>query len=552
MNTENQNEQQKKAVIYCRVSTKEQVDEGNSLTTQERICREYALKQGFEVVTLFIEKGESAKTTDRTELQHLLKYCAIKKNAVSGVIVYKIDRLSRSTADYHEIRLLLKRYGISIYSTTEFFEDTPAGRFMESIIANVAQFDNDVRTERSIGGMRDASREGRYVWMAPVGYMNTKVDGKSTIAQDEKAEIILRTFKEIAKNTYPVEEVRKMMSHEGLCNKQGKPIVRSYFYTLLKNELYCGWINKFGERHKGLFTPIVSEDLFNQVQMVLKHRSRKNIQYVVNHPEFPLRRFISNPQTGKSLTGGWSKGCAKKYPYYRFLEPSQSFPRDALETAYMAFMDGFALQDEHYPAFKELLHKYLGIGVADRQIDTTKIKARIEALKVKQKTLVEKNISGVISDTILKDQLHYLELELINLNSQLLQEPNFPVNIDELINISKAYLKNPSKIWEIANLENKIRLQQFNFPKGMTYDGKIFRTQEICRLFKVKSFFLPDLSSLVPSRENILNKVDITKSHRCLKNQAQNNSSIDPFWQEVVKEMVEIDEIVRSVIDRGG
>ena len=106
-----------------------------------------------------------------------------------------------------------------------------------------------------------------------------------------------------------------------------------------------------------------------------------------------------------------------------------------------------------------------------------------------QKILVEKNISGVISDTVLQEQLHYLELELMNLNSELVQEPNFPVNIDELIDISRAYVKNPSKIWEMANLENKIRLQQFNFPKGITYDGNIFRTPEICRLFKVKSFF---------------------------------------------------------------
>src|ERR1044072_3495278 len=165
----------KKAVIYCRVSTKEQVEEGNSLITQEKLCREYALKNGYEIAEVFIEQGESAKTAQRTELQRLLSFCSVRKNGISAVIAYKLDRISRNTDDYCQIRLLLRRYGVEIKSTSEYFENTPAGRFMENIIANVAQFDNDVRTERCVRGMREAVREGRYVWMAPVGYDNVRV-----------------------------------------------------------------------------------------------------------------------------------------------------------------------------------------------------------------------------------------------------------------------------------------------------------------------------------------------------------------------------------------
>ncbi len=104
------NEIKKKAVIYCRVSTKEQVEEGNSLVTQERLCKEYALKHGFDVAHIFIEQGESAKTADRTELQKLLKYCTDRKNQIQAVIAYKIDRVSRNMDDYSQIRLVLKKY----------------------------------------------------------------------------------------------------------------------------------------------------------------------------------------------------------------------------------------------------------------------------------------------------------------------------------------------------------------------------------------------------------------------------------------------------------
>ena len=133
--------EKRNAIIYCRVSTKEQVEEGNSLVTQERNCREYAAKNNYHIVQVFIERGESAKTAERTELQNLFKFCALKKNEITAVIAYKIDRISRNTDDYSQIRILLKRYGTEIKSNSEHFEDNPAGRFMENIIANVAQFD---------------------------------------------------------------------------------------------------------------------------------------------------------------------------------------------------------------------------------------------------------------------------------------------------------------------------------------------------------------------------------------------------------------------------
>ncbi|HJP64208.1 MAG TPA: recombinase family protein [Mucilaginibacter sp.] len=188
----------KKAVIYCRVSTKEQVDEGNSLISQERLCREYALKEGFDIIEVFIEKGESAKTAKRKELNRLLTFCTTKKDSIQAVIAYKVDRISRNMTDYSNIKVRLKKWGVVIKSVTEFFEDTPAGRFMENIIANVGQFDNDVRTERSIGGMKEATQEGRYVWTAPLGYSNAKVDGKSTIVPNSMAPLIREVFERIA------------------------------------------------------------------------------------------------------------------------------------------------------------------------------------------------------------------------------------------------------------------------------------------------------------------------------------------------------------------
>lgn len=488
---ENYQTNQKKAVIYCRVSTKEQVDEGNSLSTQEKICREYAIKQSFDIANIFVEQGESAKTADRTELQKLLTYCADKKNAVKAVIIYKLDRLSRNTDDYSQIRLLLRRYGVEIKSTSEFFENTPVGRFMENTMANIAQFDNDIRSERCAGGMKDAMRDGRYVWMAPIGYDNVKVAGRATIAQNPiMGPLMRRTFELISLNIYPIEEVRKIMMKEGLVNKKGHPLSKSYFYQMLTNEVYSGWIIKFGERHKGHFDPIVSEDLFNQVQRVLKNKGRKHSQYLTDNPDFPLRKFVLSPE-GKRLTGSWSKGRGGKYPFYRFEQKGSNYNRDKFHTGFKEFMDRYKLDNKHIAKLKELVKENLVKATVDQQKEAESLKKYINELTDKQSAIITKNLNGVINDTVLTQQLAIIEKELLEANASLNNIPNTEIDFEEIIEFAEEYLKEPSEFWSKAKLKTQMKLQWFQFPLGLTFDGEIFGTKEIASVFKTKEAFLP-------------------------------------------------------------
>jgi len=92
-----------KAIIYCRVSTKEQAETGYSLEAQERACREFALKNDYKILKAFIEKGESAKTQNRTELQKLIKYSVQYKKEISALIIWKYDRLARNLSDQTEL-----------------------------------------------------------------------------------------------------------------------------------------------------------------------------------------------------------------------------------------------------------------------------------------------------------------------------------------------------------------------------------------------------------------------------------------------------------------
>lgn len=496
------NDTNKIAAIYCRVSTKEQVDEGNSLKTQLRICREYAIKHGYEIdeKAVFIEEGESAKTADRTELRKMLEYCAQKKSGITAIIVYKIDRLSRNTDDYSQIRMLLKRYSIEIKSTSEHFEDNPAGRFMENMIANVAQFDNDVRAERCTNGMKDAIRDGRYVWMAPIGYSNIKVNDKSTIAPNDMARMVRRAFELVATGLHPVDEVWRTITKEGLRLKSGKPLTRGYFHQMLRNVTYTAWIEKFGERVKGRFEAVINEELFAQVQRVLKNKGHKVSTYKADNPDFPLRRFVFSP-SGLKLTGSWSKGNGGKYAFYRFgSSKGGNYKRDELERRFMYHMDSYQFDSADIDKLKKLVHENFYKATESDRKSTQRMEARLKELTDEESALIRKNLKGVISDDSLKREIQEIDKTRLHIQADLAGMRDSGVSPEEAIEFSEEYLRTPSTVWRNADISTQTKLQWFQFPSGLTFDGEDFGTNEVSSVFKAKELVLAPMSSKVEMR----------------------------------------------------
>jgi site-specific DNA recombinase len=467
----------KRAVIYCRVSTKEQAEEGNSLVTQEKTCRDYAQKHGYEIVHIYIEQGESAKTIDRTEFQKLLAFCTSKKNNIQAIIAYKIDRISRNTDDYSQIRMQLKRYNVEIKSTSEYFEDTPAGRFMENIIANVAQFDNEVRTERSVGGMKAAVLEGRYVWKAPLGYTNSKVAGKATIVPNSDRKYIEYIFTAAAITQESLGCIRNEV------NKMGIHIQKSQFYKILQNELYAGFITQFGVKVKGSFEPLITESIFNRVQAILKKKRPKKICEVENK-DFPLRRFIRNEQ-GEFATGAWSKGRYQKYPYYYFRRAKVSVQREKLETAFATFLNKFSIAEQHFVWFMKKAEHYLHSNQSRLNESNTGIQEQIASLKQRRGTIAEKVLSGIFTDEVAKEQLQKIEDELFGLENKLLAPKEYKSIPQKLLDTLKQFLSHPGDYWLNMAYEMKLRFQRFNIPQGLIYEKNNCRTTEIPNVFKV-------------------------------------------------------------------
>ncbi len=307
------------AVIYVRVSTKEPT-ENLSLPTQLRACEEYCRRQGYEIIERFHEEGESAKSTDRSQLQNLLTFCRSNKGRVHFVVVFNLTRFARDKYDHFALRSHLQSLGISLRSATEPIDDTSTGKLMEGVLAAFAQFDNDVRSDRTRAGMRAALELGRWVFLAPLGYINApRAMGKSLMPDPERAPLVRRAFEEYATGRFTKQQLLQQVTAWGLRNRRARALSSQAIGMLLRNQLYAGIVDvpEYGVRGKrGDFEPLISEDLFYRAQAVLAGRLPSTTLKARAHPDFPLRGFVRCKSCGRGLSGSWSKGRSEYYAYY--------------------------------------------------------------------------------------------------------------------------------------------------------------------------------------------------------------------------------------------
>lgn len=491
----------KKAIIYCRVSTKEQVDEGNSLTTQEKACREYALKSGYgrNDTEIFIEEGESAKTTNRKKLMELMEYCRKNHKDIELLIFYSLDRLSRDTNDYTTLKAFFNTLKIKIASCLERIEDSPSGRFLKHILAAKSQLDNEERSLKCKGGMIEGVKAGRYVFGAPFGYKNGTVNGeKNIIIDDTKAHFVKQIFELLATGLYQPEAVRKIIIEEGARIGKKSSISKQYFHNIIRNKVYKGVIDSFGLGEiKGRFEPIISEELFDTVQTILNKKGKRKSTYKIDNPDFPLRGLVVS-EKGHKLTGSWSKGNAKaRMPYYNFKGLNGfNTKRDVLEDKFKSYLKDFEFKGE----FAELLKDSLSINWEHRNLSNSQLKTKVERkiaeLKARQQLIIDKNLKGIIDDDLAKEQLDNIKQEIVALIAKMKEYEGID-NIQDVLNYSLNFMQN--LVTEIGKLKIQQRknLQWFFFPDGIVYDGNIFRTHRTALILNTKMTSLCEKSSNV-------------------------------------------------------
>ena len=468
------------AVIYVRVSTKEQT-ENLSLPTQLRACEEYCRRQGYEVLERFHEEGESAKSTDRSQLQNLLTFCRLNKLRVHFLVVFNLTRFARDKYDHFALRSHLQSLGISLRSATEPIDDTSTGKLMEGVLAAFAQFDNDVRSDRTRAGMKAALELGRWVFLAPIGYLNApRSIGKSLIHDPERAPLVRRAFEDYASGRFTKEQLLKHVRTWGLTNRRGRPLTSQAIGVLLRNQLYAGIVHvpEYGVRGKrGDFEPLISEELFYRVQAILSGRVPSTAPRQRAHPDFPLRGFVRFESCGRGLTGSWSKGRSEYYAYYH-CRPGCRAVNVAKATLEGLFADELALL-QPTPGYMRLLKESVlqiwkarkaavrdEVATAERTAKT--IQEKLDRLD--EAVLFDRSIHIETYDRHAERLREELTVARIDRHSGQLEE----LDVEGILAFAERILPRAADLWVQASLDQRQRFQHLFFPDGIAFDGNRF------------------------------------------------------------------------------
>jgi len=389
-----------RAVIYCRVSTKEQT-KNSSLPVQEKACREYCHREGHEVAAIFVDEGESAKTIDRPKFKELLAFCRQKRNGVGVVVVNSISRFARDNYSHFAVRTLLSRLNITLRSVSEPIDDSPTGKLVEGILSTIAQFENDDKAVRTKKGMKEAVERGTWPFPTTLGYQKIpQENGRSRVAHDpDSAPLINQAFELFATGRYERAEVLRIVTAAGLRSKKGKKLSQQSFSNMLKNPFYAGKlvVGQWETDCKGAFEPIVSNETFVLVQSILSGRRPGSTHRRRSHPDFPLRHFVSCGACERPLTASWSKGRTKPYAYYHCANgscKSRNIPKTLLEDEFLRLIEQLQPKAEYLDLFREIV---LDVW-RQRQSEAIKLAAslqsRVDDLKVKRQRVTPSYMSA--------------------------------------------------------------------------------------------------------------------------------------------------------------
>jgi DNA invertase Pin-like site-specific DNA recombinase len=305
-----------RCAVYTRKSTEEGLDqEFNSLDAQRESCEAYVASQRAEgwvlVPDRYDDGGYSGGTLERPALQRLI--IDIESHRVDTVVVYKIDRLSRSLMDFAKLVEVFDRNGVTFCSITQSFNTTTSmGRLTLNILLSFAQFEREVIGERIRDKFAASRRKG--MWMggwAPLGY---DIRDRKLVVNAAEAKTVRMIFERFARCGSATVLVRELAARK-VINKYGKPIDKGYLYKMLNNRVYVGEAVHKGTAYPGEHQAIIDRELWNRVHAVLQKSPRKRGANTRAQTPALLKGLIFGP-SGAAMTPTHSRRRGKLYRYY--------------------------------------------------------------------------------------------------------------------------------------------------------------------------------------------------------------------------------------------
>jgi site-specific DNA recombinase len=337
------------AVIYVRVSSKEQEREGFSIPAQKKLLKEYAQKNNLRIVKVF-EEAETAKSTGRKQFSEMVEF--LKSNPdVNHLLVEKTDRLYRNIHDY--VELDFESLGLTIHLVKEseiLCKDSRSHqKFIHGIKLLMAKNYIDNLSEEVKKGQTEKAAQGIWPSNAPIGFIN-KLDDHTVMPDPKVAPLIAKGFELASTGQYSLSRLKKVLYDMGLRSpRAGKELGKQAMSRILKNTIYYGpfsWKNKI---YQGIHKPIISKELFDKTQIAMGFTVKPRL----TKRDFVFSGIMTCGHCGCSITAEQKiKKSGKSYIYYHCTNGKGScenvtyIREEVIESAFVTALNGIQLNEE--------------------------------------------------------------------------------------------------------------------------------------------------------------------------------------------------------------
>lgn len=319
-----------RTALYIRVSTEDQAREGYSISAQKEKLTAYCASQGWTIANMYIDDGYSAKDLDRPEMKRMIRH--IKQGLIDCVLVYRLDRLTRSVSDLYKLLELFEKYNCKFKSATEVYDTTTAmGRMFITVVAALAQWERENLAERVRMGLQEKARQGKWVPnIAPYGYDIDRETDKLVINEKEAA--VVRKIFELYTSGKGMSKIANELNRLGILTKSGHIWRDHQVKYVLTNPVYIGTMRYNFRVNKDSYfeienavPAIISKEVFDRAQQILNRRK-------FSHPRAATSSFIFSTiakcaRCGSSLSGKWgtTKRGDKRYQTKTYYCPKRKF-----------------------------------------------------------------------------------------------------------------------------------------------------------------------------------------------------------------------------------
>lgn len=455
------------AILYIRVSTLDQAirgdqPEGFSIPAQREACRRKARSLKATVIDEYVDRGESARSADRPELQRLLNDLQERRKQIDYIIVHKVDRLARSLHDDVIISLVIQNAGAKLVSVTENIDETPSGRLLHGIMATIAEFYSRNLAAEALKGATQKAKRGGTPYRAPLGYTNTtqhinEREARVVVVDPERAPHITWVFKKYATGDYTIKQLTAELYKRGFRNRRtgrsiSKPLGKSGVAKILHNRYYAGYVTYRGVTYRGRHKPLVSAAVFANVQALIElrgHSDRKRI-----HSHYLLGTIFCG-QCGRRLSYTLAK---HKYEYFYCLSRQQGFvctqgymPTDQVEVLVARQFMFTDINIADRAALQKEVRSQLHYEIDSTKAEVTRQEKRLTRLLMERERILQAFYEDQVSSEMLGNEQRRIDTEISNLR-QVVDQANKgrvgakrsyddAIKLATTLDLEKAYLK---------------------------------------------------------------------------------------------------------------